>query len=124
MAQVYDIRTINSVAPPLPMQFKREFYDLDKDSYTTASGLLIRNKIAVKNKFFVTLPPMNKTEMQTFLSLINDETLTIQYENIFDGTLVTGTFYHGDISQTVRQIYSEDNSDVLYDEFTINFIEY
>jgi len=124
MAQVYDIRTINGVAPPLPMQFKRDFYDLDKDSYTTASGLLVRNKIAVKNKFFVTLPPMYKTELQVFLKLIDDETLSIQYEDIFDNTLITGTFYHGDISLEVDIIRSEDNTNVLYKPFSINFIEY
>jgi len=125
MAQVYDIRKIGGVAFPLKLQaFKRDRYDLDKDSHTTASGLLVRNKVATKNKFFITTPEMKKDELQTFLAMIDDDVLVIEYEDIITGALTTGNFYHGDISSEVSQIMSEDNTDVWVKPFTINFIEY
>ena len=125
MAQVYDIRTIDGVSFPLKLQaFKRDLYDLDKDAYTTASGLLVRNKVATKNKFFITTPEMKKSELQLFLAMIDDDVLVIQYEDIITGTLKTGNFYHGDISVEVSQIMNEANTDVWVKPFTINFIEY
>ena len=125
MAQVYDIRKIDGVAFPLKLQaFKRDLYDLDKDAHTTASGLLVRNKVATKNKFFITTPEMKKSELQLFLAMIEDDVLVIEYEDIFDSTIKTGNFYRGDISVEVAQILSEDNTDVWVKPFAINFIEY
>lgn len=124
MAQVYNIRTINGVAPPIPMEFRQAHYDLDLDSYTTAKGTLIRNKVAEKEKFFVTLPPMFKTELQTFLNMIKSDVLVIVYEDLFNSSLKTGNFYHGDIEVEPDIIYNESNTNVLFKPFTINFIEY
>ena len=124
MAQVYNIRTINGVAPPIPMEFRQAHYDLDLDSYTTAKGTLIRNKVAEKEKFFVTLPPMFKTELQTFLNMIKSDVLVIVYEDLFNSSLRTGNFYHGDIEVEPDIIYNESNTNVLFKPFTINFIEY
>ena len=124
MAQVYNIRTINGVAPPIPMEFRQAHYDLDLDSYTTARGTLIRNKVAEKEKFFVTLPPMFKTELQTFLNMIKSDVLVIVYEDLFNSSLKTGNFYHGDIEVEPDIIYNESNTNVLFKPFTINFIEY
>ena len=124
MAQVYNIRTINGIAPPIPMEFRQAHYDVDLESYTTAKGTLIRNKVGTKQKFFVTLPPMMKQELQTFLNMINADVLTIVYESVFDSTLKTGKFYHGDIEVEPDIIYNESNTNVLFKPFTINFIEY
>lgn len=124
MAQVYNIRTINGIAPPIPMEFRQANYDLDLDSYTTASGKLVRNKVAEKQKFFCTFPPMFKNELQILLNMIKGDTLTIVYESLFDSSLKTGTFYRGDIEVEPDIIYNEANTNVLFKPFTINFIEY
>lgn len=124
MAQLFHIRTINGVIPPVPSELKIAYYTLDKDSYTTASGLLKRNPVATKYKFFLTFPPMNKLQMTTVLQMLNSETLVVQYEDIFSGTVKTGNFYHGDIETSIYQIKNESNSDILFNPFTINLIQY
>jgi hypothetical protein len=124
MAQVYDIRTINGIVPPVPSVLNRARYDIDLESYTTASGLLIRNKVAEKNKFFLEFPYMNKTEMQVILAMLDSDVLFVQYEDIIDGTLVTGNFYRGDIETSIYMIKNEANTEVIYNPFKINLIEY
>lgn len=124
MAQIYHIRSINGIAPPIPSELRIARYTVDKDSHTAANGRVIRNPIAKKYKFFLTFPPMNKLQMQTLLQIIDDEVLAVQYEDIFDGSLKTGNFYHGDIENSIYQIKSEDNSEILFHPFSINLIEY
>lgn len=124
MAQIYHIRTINGVIPPIPSELQIARYTVDKDSHTAANGTLIRNPIAQKFKFFLTFPFMNKAQMQVVLQMLDSEVLTVVYEDIFNGTTKTGSFYHGDIEVSVYQIRSEDNSDILYNPFSINLIEY
>lgn len=124
MAQVFHIRTIDGIVPPVPMELKIAYYTLDLDSYTSASGKLIRNPVATKYKFFLKFLPTEKAELQVILQMLDDEVLTIQYEDIFDGTLKTGTFYHGDIEIEPYIIKNEDNSDITFLPFSINLIEY
>lgn len=124
MAQVYHIRTINGVIPPVPSQLQIDEYTLDLESYTTASGLLKRNPVARKMKFFLTFPTMNKAQLQTILTMLDSESFPVQYEDIYNSTLKTGTFYRGDRSIKVKQIRNEDNTDVLFEPFSINLIEY
>lgn len=124
MAQVYHIRTIDSETAPIPQKLIATRYDLDKDSYRSASGLLIRNKVAEKMKFELTFPPMHKDELQDILDLLDKDVLAVQYEDIISGTLVTGNFYRGDMSVEPIWIKSEDNTDVLYAQFKISLIEY
>ena len=124
MAQVYDIRTINGIVPPVPSVLNRARYDVDLESYTTASGGLIRNKVAEKNKFFLEFPYMTKTELQVILAMLDSDVLVVQYENIIDGTLETSNFYRGDIETSIYMIKNEANTEVIYNPFKINLIEY
>jgi hypothetical protein len=124
MAQVWHIRTINGTVPPVPSSLKINRYALDKDSYRSASGKLIRNKITDKMKFEITFAPTTKSELQAILTMLESENFVVQYENILTGALVTGNFYHGDESIEPIWIKNEANTDVLYDKFSINLIEY
>lgn len=124
MAQVYHIRSINGSTPPMPTSLVATRYALDKDSYRTASGDLKRNFIGYKMKFELTFKMMTKTEIQSLLSMLNSESFTVTYENIITGSVVSGTFYHNDMSVSPYWIKSEDNTNVLYNEFSINLIEY
>lgn len=124
MAQVFHVRQINGVTPPVPMSLKMARYTVDLDSYTAANGTLIRNPVAQKRKFFLTFPPTNKSQMQTLLQMLDSEAFTVQYEDMFNGSIKNGTFYHGDIEVEVYQILNEDNTDILYNPFSINLIEY
>ena len=124
MAQVYHIRTINGQTPPMPKSLEIVEYTLDKDSYRSASGLLIRNPIVDKVKFFLEFPPMDKTEIQALLSMLNSQYFTVTYENIITSAVVSGTFYKGDRKVKPIWIKNEANTEVLYDVFSINLIEY
>ena len=125
MAQVFHIRTVNGSAIPVPKKLVIVQNDIDKDSFRTASGKLARNKIGTKMKFFLTFPPMYKQELQALLNILNSDKFIVEYEDIFTGNVVSGEFYHSsEISTEPRQIKSEDNTNVLYDEFSINLIEY
>ena len=124
MAQVYHIRTINGSNAPMPKSLRYAKYTVDKDSYRSASGLLIRNVLTDKIKFFLEFPPMNKTEIQALLNQFNSNAFVVTYEDMITGVVKSGTFYHGDIEIKPIWIKSEDNTDVLYDVFSINLIEY
>jgi hypothetical protein len=125
MAQVYHIRTINGSTAPIPSSLKMVEYTLDMDSFRSASGLLNRNPLPTKkHKFFLEFPPMTKTEIQALLTMLNSESFTVTYENMITSTVDTGTFYCGDREISPIWIKNEANTDVLYDKFSINLIEY
>ena len=124
MAQVYHIRTINGSPAPLPKSLTYAEYTVDKDSYRSASGLLIRNPITTKVKFFLEFAPMDKTDLQALLTQFNSNQFVVQFEDLRTGALRTANFYHGDIEVKPIWIKSEDNTDVLHDVFAINLIEY
>ena len=75
-------------------------------------------------KFEITFAPTTKSELQAILTMLESENFVVQYENILTGALVTGNFYHGDESIEPIWIKNEANTDVLYDKFSINLIEY
>ena len=125
MAQVYHIRTINGQVPPIPKSLTVARYTLDKDSYRNALGDLIRNPLENKKmKFMLEFVPMDKTEMQTLLTMLDSEQFVVTYEDIITGVVKSGNFYHGDIEVKPYWIKNEANTDVLYDAFSINLIEY
>lgn len=124
MAQVYSIRTINGQEAPIPQSLKATRYDLDGDSYRSASGLLIRNKIAVKMKFELVFPPMNKAELQALIAMLDSDKFEVTYEDIITGIVKSGYFYHNDFSVNPLWIKNDENTNVIYDEFSINLIEY
>lgn len=124
MAQVFHIRTINGIVPPMPKELDIEQYTLDKDSYRSASGKLIRNPIGKKMKFALKFSYTNKTELQSLLNMFNSENFVVTYENILTGVVTSGNFYHGDVKIKPLWIKNESNTDVLYDIFAINLIEY
>lgn len=124
MSQVYHIRTINGSTPPIPTSLVVTKYALDKDSYRTASGDLKRNKIADKMKFELVFKMMTKTELQSLLTILNSDSFTVTYEDMITSSVLSGTFYHNDITISPYWIKSEDNTNVLYNEFSVNLIEY
>lgn len=124
MAQIYDILTIDGQIPPMPQSLKVVHYTLDKESYTSANGTLIRNPVAKKMKFFLTFPPMYKSDLEDLLDMLKKDKFTVTYMDFFDGSTKSGSFYRGDLEKDVYQILSEDNTEVLYKAFSVNLIEY
>jgi len=120
----WNIKTINSSTPAVPMGLRMDYLTLDKDSGANMQGTLVRNVIAHKMKFYLTMKPMTASEMTTFLGIIKPDSLTIVYYDIFDGTEKTGTFYHGDISIEPHWYTGTSTIDGLYKVMDINLIEY
>ncbi len=124
MAQLFNIRTINGQVPPIPSKITTTRYTLDKDSYRSASGLLIRNPIAQKVKFELEFAPMNKAELQALMSMMDSEKFAVTYEDIITGAIKSGDFYHNDFSITPHWIKNDENTNVIHEVFSINLIEY
>jgi hypothetical protein len=125
MAQVYHIRTINGSPAPIPKSLEYTEMTLDMDSYRAASGLLIRNVLPTKkHKFNLVFKPMNKTELQALLTQLNADSFTVTYENMLTGAVDTGTFYANDRSFKPIWVKNEANTDVIFDVFSVNLIEY
>lgn len=122
---LYYIRKISGVIPPVPAQMKMIQSDIDLDSERTADGTLHRNKVAVKMKFEVEFPRMNKTSMTALLALINHDSFQVEYEDMFTGAIKTGTFYSSaDKTVDIWKIRGTTNSDVWFKEFKVSLIEY
>lgn len=124
MAQVYNIRTIDGQPAPMPQSLVATRYTLDKDSYRSASGLLIRNVLGNKMKFELTFPPMQKAELQSILALLDKDKFTVTYEDNITGIVKSGEFYRGDMSISPIWIKNQANTNVIYDVFSISLIEY
>ncbi len=124
MAQLYHIRKINGQVPPVPKSLSFTRYTLDSNSYRTASGDLLRNPIAKKMKFELEFPPMKKSALQAILAMLDSEEFIVEYEDMITGVVKSGKFYHGDMSVKPIWIKDESNTNVLYDVFSINLIEY
>lgn len=121
---IYYIRKINGVVPPLPEDLTMSRMTLDLDSQRTASGKLIRNPVAKKFKFEIQFPVMNKAQMSVVSAMLDSEMFTVEYEDMFTGAVVTGTFYHGDISMKILKTRGTTNTDVWFKPFTVSLVEY
>ena len=124
MAQVWHIRTINGVTPPVPVSVTLSKLVVDKDSYRAANGDLIRNILTRKMKFELTFPYTTKAQNQAILSMLDSDRFTVTYENLITGAIESGDFYHNDFNVEPYWIKSEDNTNVLYKPFSINLIQY
>ena len=102
---------------------------LDLDSYTSETGLLIRNVLDhTRSKIEFNTPYITNTEFQALLAIIKDgytkpaeRRLRLRYyDPEIDGYRL-GYFYRPDIDYTVRNI---DGAEINYSEIRIAFIEY
>jgi len=122
--QIYNILKINNLVPPVPASITVTQHTLEKNSYRAASGLLLRNLLTKKMKFQLTFPATNKIQLQEILNLISEDSFEIEYENILNNEIKTGTFFHSGISFSPYWIKNESNTEVLYNPFSISLEEY
>lgn len=122
---IYHIRKIDGVVPPIPSELDIIQSDLDLDPQRAADGTLHRNKVAVKMKFELTFPPMDKTSMTSLLNQIKKDSFEVEYEDIFTGAIKTGIFYaSADKKASVLYVRGTTNTDVIFNEFKVSLIEY
>ena len=76
--------------------------DLDgPNAGRTLTGLLIRDRVAVKATFKVTCRPLTGAQLSTILSLIAPEWVTVTYTDPITNTVVTKTMYSNNIPATL-----------------------
>lgn len=121
---LYHIRKINGVVPPVPTELKMTRFTLDLDSHRTASGQLQRNPVAKKMKFELKFPPTDKPQMTSILQMLDSEKFIVEYEDMFNGQIKTGYFYHGDIAVDILKVRGTTNENVWFNPFSISLIEY
>jgi len=63
----------------------------------TLSGLLIRDRVAIKDKWTVTCRPLTTAEMVVIMSAIEPEFITCTYTSPRTGTQVTKTMYSNNV---------------------------
>ena len=78
--------------------------DLDgPNAGRTLTGLLIRDRVAVKATFKVTCRPLTGDQLSTILSLIAPEWVTVTYTDPVTNTVVTKTMYSNNIPATLKR---------------------
>lgn len=63
-------------------------------------GTMQRDRVAIKYRFDVTCRPVTAEEQATILSLIEPETITVEYTDPTTNTTKSGTFYSNNIPST------------------------
>lgn len=93
---------------------------VSEDSGRNANGDTVLDIINRKVKLYVTFRPMDGSDMKTLLSAIGPYVVSVSYRDSKTNATNTVTCYHG---TPEPEYYWIHNKDVLYKEFSFNFIE-
>lgn len=85
-----------------------------------ANGDTVLDVINKKVKIYVTFRPLDGAEMMSFLRLIDDYVVNVTYLDSKTNSLSTATCYTG---TPEPDYYWVHGNQVLYKEFSLNFIE-
>lgn len=96
--------------------------DLDgPNAGRTLSGLLIRDRVAIKATLKVTCRPLNGAQLATILQLIEPEWVQVTYTNPVTNTDITKTMYSNNVPVTLRNV--DDNGVCVYTGLSFPLIE-
>jgi hypothetical protein len=113
---------INGTTIKTPKSFKIEKYNVTKAGRVASAKMKIKF-IAKKTKLILSYDAIRGTELDTILDLIDTTTMffTVSY---YDkrGTLMSKTFYTGQIPQTLHT-RGMSNDDDVWKDVEIHFIE-
>lgn len=93
---------------------------VSEDSGRNAAGDTVLDIINRKVKLYVTFRPMDGSEMSSLLSAISDYVVNVSFRDSKTNALRTITCYNG---TPEPEYYWIQGNDVLYKEFSFNFIE-
>lgn len=93
---------------------------VSEDSGRNAAGNTVLDIINRKVKLYVTFRPMDGNDMSDLLSAIGPYVIDVSYRDSKTNTIKTITCYHG---TPEPEYYWILNDQVLYREFSFNFIE-
>lgn len=92
---------INGVTVKTPSSMQVDIMDIDSDSYRTAKGNLVRDRVAVKRKIACSWNWLTIAECSTLLQAVEDEFVELTYLDPKLGTVTTKTVYVGDRTSPV-----------------------
>lgn len=93
---------------------------VSEDSGRNANGDTVLDVINRKVKLYVTFRPMDGREMSSLLSAIGPYVVNVSYRDSRTNAISTAKCYHG---TPEPEYYWIHDNDVLYKEFSFNFIE-
>ncbi len=81
---------------PAPTDYQVGIMDLDGETARTASGLMVRDRIAVKRKLELSWKYLTAVELSQILKAVSPVFVNVTYDDPETNELQTGTFYAGD----------------------------
>ena len=111
--------TIGTTDLPNVTGLEVKLNDLDKDSSRTASGKLIRNRIAQIPEITISFGVQTKSQMETLLALLKPASFSVAYYLPQTATSKTANFYAAPHNPT---LLTDEES--YYDEMTVTLIGY
>lgn len=112
--------TINGEAIPTPQVYQVTISDVDSIGERTASGLLVRGRVATKRKISFTYNALTDAQQRFIANKLTDEFFNVVYLDPQTGANATGTFYVGDRQS---QAYMYLPSRKVWVNYTFNIIE-
>lgn len=119
---------VDGVVLPNPSVYDTTYADLDSsNSYTSETGVLNRDMIRGNHRTIVVeWTRLKLSELQTILRSVSDDgklkpSFSLEYFDLYSGTLKTGTFYATDRSVKSKRIRT--TSDGLF-SVSFNFKEF
>ena len=113
------ILAINGVGIKDPSSLEIEIADVDASGERNAKGTVVRDRVSVKRKLYLTYTTLLEGEQTSILSKIGDEFFQVTYPDPLLGT-TTKTFYVGNRK---LGIYTYQPTRKIWNNFTLNFIE-
>lgn len=110
---------INAVTIATPSSYNVSIMDISK-AERNANGLMIIERITTKRKLELNWNYLTEIQLSTLLTAVSAVFFTVEYPDIQDGALRTGTFYVGDRGSEMIE-YNGGNP--VYKSVKFNFIE-
>lgn len=112
--------TIDGQSIPAPTDYAVSVLDIDSGTARTASGLMVRKRIAVKRKLELAWKFLTKAELAEVLNAVSPVYVVVRYVDAQTGSTKTGTFYAGDRNAGALD-YS--NGQIRWKDVKFNLIE-
>lgn len=114
---------------PNPQTFEVGIQDIDSASAgRSASGLMFRDRVAVKRKVSCTFPPLTQAQINLTLQAMQDQFFTLEYLDPYQATRKSITAYVGDrtapICMHIQKTIGQTSIDYkLWKGLNANFVE-
>lgn len=114
---------INTTDLPTPTALQPGIFDLDSEdgSGRNQSGVMFRDRLAVKRKVHCEWGPLTKQEMKTLLTAMSGVSFSLTYPDPQLGALNTITAYVGD--RTTPMLIPLGSNDWMWGGLSVDFIE-